>query len=132
MKGMPDYMRDMEQLLTNIYSSIDCTGDAISRNKASFLRAQPKNLCGGTLKQYQLEALNWFIELSSKRLNGILADDMGLGKTIQTISYMAYLSEEHGIQGRHLIVVPKAVMMNWQREFNKWLPHLNVQLLFAT
>jgi SNF2 family DNA or RNA helicase len=43
------------------------------------------------LKDYQLEALSWMIELSANGLSGILADDMGLGKTIQAIAYLTYI-----------------------------------------
>lgn len=55
------------------------------------------------------------IELAYKKMNGILADDMGLGKTIQTISYLAYLKQEHGIKGKHMIVAPLTVVNNWKR-----------------
>jgi SNF2 family DNA or RNA helicase len=55
------------------------------------------------------------IELSFKKMNGILADDMGLGKTIQTIAYLAYLMEERSICGKHLIICPLTVCNNWQR-----------------
>ena len=48
-------------------------------------------------------------------MNGILADDMGLGKTIQTISYFAYLKQEHGLKGKHLIIAPLTVVNNWKR-----------------
>lgn len=72
-------------------------------------------LNGGELKKYQLEALEWMVGLADRKSNGILADDMGLGKTIQAISYLAYLKEEHGILGKHLIVCPKSVAGNWER-----------------
>ncbi len=65
-------------------------------------------------------------------MNGILADDMGLGKTIQTIAYFAYLRQQHGIEGKHLIVCPLTVCKNWEREINKWLPEANVHILWAT
>jgi SWI/SNF-related matrix-associated actin-dependent regulator of chromatin subfamily A member 5 len=42
---------------------------------------QPPNL-NGTLRDYQLEGLNWLFKLYQANLNGILADEMGLGKTI--------------------------------------------------
>jgi SWI/SNF-related matrix-associated actin-dependent regulator of chromatin subfamily A member 5 len=42
---------------------------------------QPPNL-NGTLRDYQLEGLNWLFKLHQANLNGILADEMGLGKTI--------------------------------------------------
>ena len=44
-----------------------------------FLTKQPSCIKFGTLKPYQVEALNWMIHLSEKGLNGILADEMGLG-----------------------------------------------------
>ena len=43
-----------------------------------FLTKQPNTIKFGTLKPYQLEALNWMIHLADKGLNGILADEMGL------------------------------------------------------
>ncbi len=86
-------------------------------------------LVGGELKKYQLEALEWMINLAAQNSNGILADDMGLGKTIQAISYLAYQKEEHGILGKHLIVCPKSVASNWQRELKKWFPSARVELM---
>ena len=62
------------------------------------------------------------VNLADQESNGILADDMGLGKTIQAISYIAYLREERGITGKHLIICPKSVSRNWIREIEKWLP----------
>lgn len=38
---------------------------------------------------------------------------MGLRKTIQTISVIAYLIENKGVMGPHLIVAPKTVLPNW-------------------
>jgi SNF2 family DNA or RNA helicase len=76
-------------------------------------RNQSKYLVGGQLKQYQIEALDWMIDLASQNSNAILADDMGLGKTIQAISYMTFLKEEYGITGKHLVICPKSVVTNW-------------------
>ena len=72
------------------------------------------------------------VKLANHNLNGILADDMGLGKTIQTLSYIAYLHSEFGIKGKHLIVCPKNVLLNWETEAKKWTPQLNVVVLQAT
>ncbi|KAK8548651.1 hypothetical protein V6N12_061560 [Hibiscus sabdariffa] len=52
----------------------------------------------------------------------MLQDEMGLGKTIQTISLIAYLMENKGVTGPHLIVAPKAVLPNWIHEFSTWAP----------
>eukprot|EP00882_Tetradesmus_deserticola_P006354 GHRQ01006683.1.p1 GENE.GHRQ01006683.1~~GHRQ01006683.1.p1 ORF type:complete len:231 (+),score=98.42 GHRQ01006683.1:287-979(+) len=40
------------------------------------LQAQPSILTGGTLREYQLQGLNWLIHLYDNGINGILADEM--------------------------------------------------------
>ncbi|KAL3505887.1 hypothetical protein ACH5RR_031269 [Cinchona calisaya] len=85
---------------------------------------QPAMLQGGELRSYQLEGLQWMLSLFNNNLNGILADEMGLGKTIQTISLIAYLMENKGVTGPHLIVAPKAVLPNWIHEFATWAPRV--------
>lgn len=85
---------------------------------------QPSILQGGELRSYQLEGLQWMLSLFNNNLNGILADEMGLGKTIQTISLIAYLLENKGVAGPHLIVAPKAVLPNWINEFSTWAPSI--------
>ncbi|KAH7856443.1 hypothetical protein Vadar_001502 [Vaccinium darrowii] len=85
---------------------------------------QPSTLQGGELRPYQLEGLQWMLSLFNNNLNGILADEMGLGKTIQAISLIAYLIENKGVTGPHLIVAPKAVLPNWVNEFSSWAPSI--------
>jgi len=84
------------------------------------LHVQPKAITGGKMRPYQLEGLNWLVKLYDNNVNGILADEMGLGKTLQTISLLAYLLEFKQIRGPHLVVVPKATVSNWIKEFNRW------------
>jgi SNF2 family DNA or RNA helicase len=85
----------------------------LEKYRCDFEISQPNLLVGGEMKKYQLEALEWMISLAAQSSNGILADDMGLGKTIQAIAYLAYLKEENGILGKHLVVCPKSVAGNW-------------------
>jgi hypothetical protein len=82
----------------------------------------PKYITGGTLRDYQIQGLNWMISLFEHGLNGILADEMGLGKTLQTISFLGYLKHYRQIPGRHLVLVPKSTLQNWVNEFHKWMP----------
>lgn len=35
---------------------------------------------------------------------------MGLGKTLQSISVLAYLKEDRGINGPHIVIVPKSTV----------------------
>lgn len=83
---------------------------------------------GGQLRPYQIEGLQWMLSLYNNNLNGILADEMGLGKTIQTIALLAYLTENKGLSGPHIIVAPKAVLPNWAAEFATWAPRYRLPI----
>lgn len=96
------------------------------RGNMTVLRKQPPNVKNGTLKDYQLEGLNWLIRLFETNINGILADEMGLGKTIQTIAFIAYLEMVCTKKGFYLVVVPMSTLMNWMKEFAKWAPGISV------
>lgn len=50
---------------------------------------------------------------------------MGLGKTIQAIAFLAALCHER-CPRPHLVVVPLSTLPNWQREFARFAPQLNV------
>ena len=81
------------------------------------------------MRPYQIAGLNWLVSLHENGISGILADEMGLGKTLQTISFLGYLRYVCGINGPHLIVVPKSTLDNWRREFKMWIPEINVLIL---
>ncbi|GFH05550.1 uncharacterized protein HaLaN_00030, partial [Haematococcus lacustris] len=90
------------------------------------LAGQPQILTGGTMREYQVQGMNWLIHLYDNGINGILADEMGLGKTLQTISLCAYLYESRGIKGPHMVLVPKSTMGNWCNEFRRFCPIIRV------
>ena len=83
----------------------------------------------GAMRDYQIAGLNWLVSLHENGISGILADEMGLGKTLQTISFLGYLRHIMGITGPHLITVPKSTLDNWNREFSRWTPGLDVLVL---
>merc|ERR1719480_720336 len=74
------------------------------------------------LMPYQIEGLEWLVSLFNNDLSGLLADEMGLGKTIQTIALVAFLKETKKRYGPHLIICPKSVLNNWQKEIARCLP----------
>ncbi|CAG84839.2 DEHA2A12276p [Debaryomyces hansenii CBS767] len=86
---------------------------------------QPRLFSGGTLKDYQLDGMEWLITLFENGLNGILADEMGLGKTIQCIAFLTFLME-NGINGPFLIVVPLSTISNWCNEVKRFAPSLKM------
>lgn len=98
--------------------------DAASKTEGSRKQQrmeQPKLMTGGTMKNYQLDGLQWMAGLFENGLNGILADEMGLGKTIQTISLFAHIRQQ-GANGPLLVVAPLSTLPNWTSEIEKWLP----------
>jgi SWI/SNF-related matrix-associated actin-dependent regulator of chromatin subfamily A member 5 len=57
---------------------------------------------------------------------------MGLGKTLQTIAFLAYLRENRGVKGPHVVIVPKSVVGNWIREFKMWCPAIKAVRMGGT
>lgn len=84
----------------------------------------------GELRPYQKAGFEWLYFLREYKFGGILADDMGLGKTVQVLTYLQSLKETRwqapaaDIEPRALIVVPKSLIANWQRESEKFTPDL--------
>jgi len=83
----------------------------------------------GKLRVYQEEGLKWIGNMTKFNFGLCLADDMGLGKTIQVIAFLLYLKEVYpNNKGSILVVCPTSVLFNWQREFRKFAPTLEVLL----
>ncbi len=74
------------------------------------------------LRNYQRVGIKWLLSLRKNGFGGCLADDMGLGKTLQVISYLSDKSQENT---KALIVVPKTLIVNWIREFQKFAPDVS-------
>lgn len=68
---------------------------------------------------YQLEGIKWLKFLYLNHFGGCLADDMGLGKTFQVISFLED-SEIRAQIKKVLVVVPKSLLSNWKKEFEKF------------
>ena len=68
---------------------------------------------------------------SELNANSCFSKNRGLGKTIQVIALLAYLREEVGIYGPHLIVVPSSILANWSREFELWCPKIKIMRYYG-
>ncbi len=58
----------------------------------------------------------------------ILADEMGLGKTMQAITAIRLLLRRGEVRSV-LLVCPKSLVTNWQRELNVWAPEVPVLVI---
>ncbi|QIW95255.1 hypothetical protein AMS68_000773 [Peltaster fructicola] len=103
-------------------------GKQEGRTNETLFRESPSYI-QGEMRDYQIAGLNWLVSLHENGISGILADEMGLGKTLQTISFIGYLRFVQGINGPHLVAVPKSTLDNWRREFAKWIPEIDVLVL---
>ena len=70
---------------------------------------------------YQYEGIAWLFSQKA----ALLADEMGLGKTMQTITALRLLLRA-GQARRIMLVCPKPLIPNWQREFKTWAEELPV------
>ena len=62
------------------------------------------------------------------RQAAILADEMGLGKTMQAITAIRLLLRRGEVRSV-LLVCPKPLVTNWQREFALWAPEVPVMVV---
>lgn len=80
----------------------------------------------GELRPYQKAGYEWMHFLREYGFGGILADDMGLGKTIQALVFLQSLKERDQLPHPALLVLPKSLLVNWQREAERFTPGLRV------
>ncbi|MFP6657356.1 MAG: DEAD/DEAH box helicase [Pirellulales bacterium] len=62
------------------------------------------------------------------RFAAVLADEMGLGKTMQAITGLRLLFHGGHVR-RALLICPKPLVTNWQREFELWAPEIPVSVI---
>ncbi|MGE0887522.1 MAG: SNF2-related protein [Blastocatellales bacterium] len=90
----------------------------------------------GELRPYQKAGFDWLHFLREANFGGCLADDMGTGKTIQTLCFLQSLKEQYEERNRrkrkkepraaHLLIVPRSLVTNWEREAQKFAPDLKI------
>jgi SNF2 family DNA or RNA helicase len=73
---------------------------------------------------YQFEGMAFLYP----RHAALLADEMGLGKTMQAITAIRLLLHRLEIRSV-LLVCPKPLVTNWQREFQQWAPEVPVMII---
>jgi len=78
-----------------------------------------------TLHDYQWQGVAFLYRAAA----ALLADEMGLGKTVQAAVATALLLNTHRDINRVLIVAPATLILNWQNEFETWVPDVVVRPL---
>ena len=104
--------------------------DVIKMEDRLFYLLQPplENLLDGKTMEFPFEPFPFQyagIAFLFPRNSAILADEMGLGKTMQAIATVRMLLRAGFIKSV-LIICPKPLVTNWQREFKSWAPEITV------
>ncbi|MDE8347543.1 MAG: DEAD/DEAH box helicase, partial [Acidocella sp.] len=81
------------------------------------------------LRAYQAQGVDWLQFLREAGLAGILADEMGLGKTVQALAHILIEREAGRLTSPALIIAPTSLVVNWQREAERFAPALRVLVL---
>ena len=137
----PDWEVDRNSTLSEMLSKL--------QDKQQFEPIENPPQLNGTLREYQKRGVAWLQYLESLGLNGCLADDMGLGKTVQIIARLVNERSEVAQPTKAkkttktaksqkvvpavvsineipptLLIAPTSVVGNWQKEIEKFAPHL--------
>ncbi len=117
----------------NKHTRIKPPGDVIRLQDRLFYLLQPplETLLAGRSMTFPFEPFHFQyagIAFLFPRHSAILADEMGLGKTMQAITAIRLLLRTRQIK-RVLMVCPKPLMTNWQREFATWAPEITVAMI---
>jgi superfamily II DNA or RNA helicase len=89
---------------------------------------EPPAALRGELRPYQREGLAFLRFLERTGFGGCLADDMGLGKTVQLLAHLATPRQS---QRPSLVIAPRSVLFNWEREASRFTPGLRVLTHFG-
>lgn len=90
----------------------------------------PKHF-NGQLRPYQKAGFDWLHFLREYKFGGCLADDMGTGKTITTLCLLQSLKERGLAKKASLLVVPRSLIFNWEREAARFTPRLRLYKLIV-
>ncbi len=86
----------------------------------------------GQLRPYQQAGYNWLHFLRDYGYCGILADDMGLGKTVQVLAFLQSCRDlEDDQKPADLVIMPRSLLFNWQREAERFTPNLRTMLYYG-
>lgn len=83
------------------------------------------------LRDYQEAGFCWLVDRLGSLSGALLADEMGLGKTVQTIALIEHF-KQCGESGPSLVLVPTSLLGNWQEEFRRFAPKLQIVTLHGS
>ena len=129
------WLDDSEKMANELAMALQENGQKINDELKRLIHTMPDSNFQGDLKDFQIFGFRWLTALFSVSLLGgrvggcVLADEMGCGKTIQTISLLSGVS---GGRSPSLVIVPLSIISNWQSEFSRFAPRLDICVYVGT
>ncbi|MFD1770828.1 DEAD/DEAH box helicase [Sphingobacterium suaedae] len=114
-------------LSEEVKGEIDHYHQRLNKQQADEASAEVPVSLLAQLRPYQQEGFQWLMRMDELGFGGCLADDMGLGKTVQIIAFLLAQREKRG-RTNNLIVAPRSLIFNWQKELEKFAPTLRVMI----
>ena len=108
---------DIREMHTNINTSLSELKDASRMVDAEVEVAGLQ----GELLPYQRAGVAY----AARARRTFIADEMGLGKTLQAIATLEYVNNSYPA----VVVCPATLVLNWQAEYKRWLPHRTVKVV---
>lgn len=124
----------LDQLLAEADVRADDAYQARLQRLMSFEQIVPQTVPAnfqGELRPYQKAGFDWLHFLNEFGFGGCLADDMGLGKTVQVLAFLQSLHNHNNQLPASLIVLPRSLLVNWQREAQRFTPDLSTHVYFG-
>jgi ERCC4-related helicase len=118
-----EYLGDLDMRLS---PSLQALTEALEKRASEEAQNLKKMGLKADLREYQKRGVATLRARAAAGLNLCLADEMGLGKTIQTIAFILLVLNSDP-KSQVLIVLPKSLLRNWRREFERFAPKLKVE-----
>ena len=97
----------------------------LSSNFAEYLNRNGIPNLNAEVRPYQNYGIAWAYTRLKMDFGICIADEMGLGKTLQAIAVLNLIVDK---TKQSLIIVPKTLLINWRREFEKFSPNTTISL----
>ena len=111
--------------------TVEATEELLARirQSAAVKELEPPRGLNAVLRPYQIRGYSWLVQNSLLGLGSLLADDMGLGKTVQVIAAIVELKNRGVLnEGKVLIAAPASLLVNWEREIERFAPGLTTKI----
>lgn len=119
----------LDKMEINYDQEMQLLRDNVQKEQHFSPHPEPQGFCG-ELRPYQKIGLGWLLFLQTYGFGGCLADDMGLGKTVQILALLQHYYNQMSPTTAlpTLLILPRSLMFNWQKEAERFTPNLTLHL----